>query len=86
MQRARNSLRSEPRELHDVRQFFDVGVDECIELCRAHDHGQRPLLRPSGLNIRPFITHRLPYTLYGQAFEILGRGQSGKVVMNWESG
>jgi threonine 3-dehydrogenase len=43
-------------------------------------------LLQSGLNIRPVITHRLPYTQYGQAFEIMGKGQSGKVVMSWESG
>ena len=41
-------------------------------------------LLQSGLNIRPVITHRLPYTEYQQAFEIMGRGQSGKVVMDWE--
>jgi threonine 3-dehydrogenase len=41
-------------------------------------------LLQSGLNIRPVITHRLPYTQYQQAFDIMGRGQSGKVVMNWE--
>jgi threonine 3-dehydrogenase len=41
-------------------------------------------LLQSGLNIRPVITHRLPYTQYQQAFEIMGKGQSGKVVMSWE--
>jgi threonine 3-dehydrogenase len=41
-------------------------------------------LLQSGLNIRPVITHRLPYTQYQQAFDIMGRGQSGKVVMSWE--
>jgi threonine 3-dehydrogenase len=41
-------------------------------------------LLQSGLNIRPVITHRLPYTQYQQAFDIMGKGQSGKVVMNWE--
>lgn len=39
----------------------------------------------SGLNIRPIITHRLPVTEYQRAFEIMGAGQSGKVVMNWET-
>ena len=42
-------------------------------------------LLQSGLNIRPVITHRFPYTQYQQAFDIMGRGQSGKVVMNWEN-
>jgi threonine 3-dehydrogenase len=41
-------------------------------------------LLQSGLNIRPVITHRLPYTQYQHAFEIMGKGQSGKVVMNWD--
>jgi threonine 3-dehydrogenase len=39
----------------------------------------------SGLNIRPIITHRLPVGEYQRAFEIMGAGQSGKVVMNWET-
>src|SRR6187397_2748793 len=29
----------------------------------------------SGLNIRPVITHRLPYTDYQKAFDVMGRGQ-----------
>jgi threonine 3-dehydrogenase len=41
-------------------------------------------LLQSGLNIRPVITHRVPYTDYQHAFDIMGRGQSGKVVMDWE--
>ena len=39
-------------------------------------------LLQSGLNIRPVITHRLPYTQYQHAFDIMGSGQSGKVVMD----
>jgi threonine 3-dehydrogenase len=42
-------------------------------------------LLQSGLNVRPIITHRFPYTEYQRAFEIMGAGQSGKVVMNWDS-
>ncbi len=41
-------------------------------------------LLQSGLNIRPVITHRVPYTEYHHAFDIMGRGQSGKVVMDWQ--
>jgi threonine 3-dehydrogenase len=41
-------------------------------------------LLQSGLNVRPVITHRVPYTDYQHAFDIMGRGESGKVVMNWE--
>jgi len=40
-------------------------------------------LLQSGLDIRPIITHRVPYTDYQHAFEIMGKGQSGKVVMDW---
>ncbi|MFC4314792.1 L-threonine 3-dehydrogenase [Steroidobacter flavus] len=39
----------------------------------------------SGLNIRPIITHRLPIAEYQRGFEIMGAGQSGKVVLNWET-
>jgi threonine 3-dehydrogenase len=39
----------------------------------------------SGLNIRPIITHRFPFTEYHRAFEIMGAGQSGKVIMDWEA-
>jgi threonine 3-dehydrogenase len=42
-------------------------------------------LLQSGLNIRPIITHRVPFTEYQRAFEIMGAGQSGKVVMDWET-
>jgi threonine 3-dehydrogenase len=41
-------------------------------------------LLQSGLNVRPVITHRVPYTDYQHAFDIMGRGESGKVVMSWE--
>ena len=39
----------------------------------------------SGLNIRPVITHRVSYKEYEKAFDVMGRGQSGKVVMDWET-
>jgi threonine 3-dehydrogenase len=37
----------------------------------------------SGLDIRPIITHRFPYTEYEQGFEIMRSGNSGKVVLTW---
>jgi threonine 3-dehydrogenase len=40
-------------------------------------------LLQSGLDISPVITHRLPYTEFGRAFDIIGSGQSGKVVLDW---
>jgi threonine 3-dehydrogenase len=38
----------------------------------------------SGLDIRPVITHRLPYTRFQEGFDAMLSGQSGKVVLNWE--
>jgi threonine 3-dehydrogenase len=40
-------------------------------------------LLQSGLNVRPVITHRVSYTDYQHAFDIMGKGESGKVVMDW---
>jgi threonine 3-dehydrogenase len=37
----------------------------------------------SGLNIRPVITHRLPVADFREGFEIMGSGQSGKVILDW---
>jgi threonine 3-dehydrogenase len=37
----------------------------------------------SGLDIRPIITHRFPYTEYERGFEIMRSGNSGKVVLTW---
>jgi len=38
----------------------------------------------SGLDIKPVITHRFPYTEYEQAFAVMRQGESGKVILNWE--
>jgi threonine 3-dehydrogenase len=37
----------------------------------------------SGLDIRPIITHRFPYTEFQKGFDAMLSGQSGKVVLNW---
>jgi threonine 3-dehydrogenase len=37
----------------------------------------------SGLNIKPVITHRFPYTQFQQAFDVMLSGQAGKVIMDW---
>ncbi len=37
----------------------------------------------SGLDIRPVITHRLHYTEFEQALEVMQSGQAGKVILNW---
>ena len=38
----------------------------------------------SGLDIRPVITHRLPISEFQRGFEIMGSGQSGKVILEWQ--
>ena len=38
----------------------------------------------SGLDIRPVITHRFPYTEFERGFEVMTTGESGRVVLNWE--
>jgi threonine 3-dehydrogenase len=40
-------------------------------------------LLQSGLDVRPVITHRLPYTDYQHAFDVMARGEAAKVVMSW---
>jgi threonine 3-dehydrogenase len=39
----------------------------------------------TGLDITPVITHRFHYTEFEQAFEVMRSGNSGKVILNWES-
>jgi threonine 3-dehydrogenase len=38
----------------------------------------------SGLDIKPVITHRFPYTEFQQGFDVMASGRSGKVILNWE--
>jgi threonine 3-dehydrogenase len=42
-------------------------------------------LLQSGLELQPIITHHLPVQEYAQAFNIMGSGRSGKVIMDWKS-
>jgi threonine 3-dehydrogenase len=37
----------------------------------------------SGLDIRPVITHRFPFTEFEQGFAVMETGQAGKVVLDW---
>ena len=37
----------------------------------------------SGLDIRPVITHRFPYTDFEQGFDVMRSGASGKVILDW---
>jgi threonine 3-dehydrogenase len=39
----------------------------------------------SGLDIKPVITHRFAYSEYRPAFEVMRKGESGKVILNWEA-
>jgi len=38
-----------------------------------------------GLDIRPVITHRLPFTEFEQGFQVMNSGQCGKVVLTWSA-
>jgi threonine 3-dehydrogenase len=37
----------------------------------------------SGLDIKPVITHRLPWNEYEKGFEAMKSGESGKVILDW---
>lgn len=37
----------------------------------------------AGLDLEPLITHRLGYLDFQEAFETMGSGQSGKVILSW---
>jgi threonine 3-dehydrogenase len=39
----------------------------------------------SGLDISSVITHRFPYREYETAFELMKSGNSGKIILNWET-
>lgn len=38
----------------------------------------------SGLDIKPVITHRFPYTQFQEAFDLMASGSSGKIILNWK--
>lgn len=40
-------------------------------------------LLQSGLDLSPIVTHTLPVDEYQKGFEIMGSGQSGKVILDW---
>ncbi|MFC4700689.1 L-threonine 3-dehydrogenase [Glaciecola siphonariae] len=42
-------------------------------------------LLQSGLDLRPIITHQMPVDDFQSGFEIMGSGQSGKVILDWNS-
>jgi len=41
------------------------------------------MLIRSGVDISPLITHHFHYTEYRKAFEVMGSGKSGKVILDW---
>ncbi|MBL7186047.1 MAG: L-threonine 3-dehydrogenase [Phycisphaerae bacterium] len=41
------------------------------------------MLIQGGVDITPLITHRFGYSEYRKAFEVMGSGNSGKVILNW---
>jgi threonine 3-dehydrogenase len=38
----------------------------------------------SGLDIKPVITHRFPYTEFHSGFDVMLSGRSGRVVLDWQ--
>ena len=38
----------------------------------------------SGLDIKPVITHRFPYTDFERGFEVMNSGNSGRVLLDWQ--
>jgi threonine 3-dehydrogenase len=41
------------------------------------------MLIQGGVNLMPLITHRFPFTKFGEAFEVMRSGNSGKVILDW---
>ena len=44
---------------------------------------QMSVMLESGLNLKPVITHRFPYTEFEQGFAAMESGSCGKVVLDW---
>ena len=45
---------------------------------------QMSVMLQSGLDIRPVITHCMPYKDYEEAFRIMREGNAGKIILDWE--
>ena len=39
----------------------------------------------SGLNLKPLITHEFSYKHYQEAFDLMEKGHTGKIILNWNS-
>src|SRR5437870_524146 len=46
---------------------------------------QMTVMLQSGLDVRPVITHRFPWDEFERAFEVAGSGESGKVLLEWDT-
>jgi threonine 3-dehydrogenase len=44
---------------------------------------QMSVMLQSGLDLKPVITHRFPYTEFEKGFEVMTSGKSGKVILDW---
>ena len=45
---------------------------------------QMEMMLTSGLDISSIITHRFPADDFQKAFEIMEKGNCGKIILNWE--
>jgi threonine 3-dehydrogenase len=46
---------------------------------------QMAVLVSAGIDIKPVITHRFPFTEFEAAFAAARSGDSGKVIMDWSA-
>jgi threonine 3-dehydrogenase len=44
---------------------------------------QMSAMLQSGLDVKPVITHRFPWSEYAEAFAVAASGESGKVLLEW---
>ena len=47
---------------------------------------QMTVMLQSGLDVKPVITHRFPWNEFERAFAVAGSGESGKVLLEWDTG
>jgi threonine 3-dehydrogenase len=72
-----------------MREGFDVGLEmsgaeaALNQMLDTIIMGGKIAMLESGLDIRRVITHRFAASDYRQAFEIMGKGESGKIVLDW---
>jgi threonine 3-dehydrogenase len=46
---------------------------------------QMTVMLQSGLDVKPVITHRFPWDEFEEAFAVAGSGESGKVLLEWDT-